>query len=607
MKSIEKDLKGFTTRFILRTEGISYFIIVPMITFYVITCVGITPEQMLLFLKIVAVVFIISFATTQINNIIVISPVTRYFKKLVNNEHVDDQEYAAAKKRFLALPYLHSFGAFFRWIFGLAIALIPFSFLADLSGTQSFNLLMIVFINAPLGAVLYFLLTELYVQKLLNGGAFSKWAGAEFKYRIMMFTRLWISILVISFVPFATLLTYFLIYADRSRVAEPYFFLKLAIIGSFGFIGTTLVAYALSRTIIDKVKIVLTFLKGVSEGRLYMESQEIAVQDEIALINKSVFKTKENLKSMVAEIAETSIELASASGELMDSAAMLARMSQDEAAIIEQTSSAFEEMSASFELNIKNTRVQSEDSGVISDGISVISDSSIILSRRIANLREKARDSVAVSEASGDQLRKTVLAINELSGYIANITEMIEMINDVADQTNLLALNAAIEAARAGEAGKGFSVVADEVNKLADRATSLANDIKKIISERLANITAMISFLKETEGAFGNIRGSITEIESIIDDVYSFTEELSGKNSEINDRVRRLASISADIYNSSTEQKSTNEELTKAIYSMSESSQQTSQNADIVHRAAEQIDFKAKKLQSLIDRFKLHE
>ncbi len=605
MSNLNKSMKNFAFQFIFRTEGISYFIIVPMLIFYVLTCLGLNEEQMILFLKIAGVVFVISFTTTQTNNILVILPVMRYFKKVLNNEPVSDEEYAKAKKRFLALPYVHSFGAFFRWVFGLGSAIIPFSILADLRPTQHFNCWMTVIINAPLGTVLYFLLTELYIQKLLNLGAFSKWARFDFKYRIMIFTRLWLSIVVICLVPFLTLLTYFLIYADRSQVHEPYFYVKLGIIGSFGFLGATLVAYVLSRTMIDKIRIVLEFLHNLSRGLLYLERREIAVEDELASINKSVFKTKENMRTLASEIASTTIELKKSCESLRESAAVLAKMSQEEAAIIEETSSAYEEMSAAFEMNIHNTKKQSEESNIISENISVISDSSLVLSKRIENLKDKARTSVQISESSGEKLKKTVVAINELAGYIENINEMIEMINEVADQTNLLALNAAIEAARAGEHGKGFAVVADEVNKLADRTTSLANDIKKIISERLVNISAMTGFLKETELAFNNISTSIVEIESIIEDVYSFTEELASKNSEIKSKVTRLSEISSEIYNSSTEQKATNEELTKAIYSMSESSQQTSQSADIVHRAAGDIETKAQKLHALVERFKL--
>ena len=93
-------------------------------------------------------------------------------------------------------------------------------------------------------------------------------------------------------------------------------------------------------------------------------------------------------------------------------------------------------------------------------------------------------------------MSKSAKVIEGLAGYLRDIDGTINAINDVADKINLLALNAAIEAARAGEAGRGFSVVADEVNKLADQTTDLVEGILSTITEKQTNrISSELSYI----------------------------------------------------------------------------------------------------------------
>jgi methyl-accepting chemotaxis protein len=164
-----------------------------------------------------------------------------------------------------------------------------------------------------------------------------------------------------------------------------------------------------------------------------------------------------------------------------------------------QTAASLEEVSASVGEISKNT---SEAAGVASEA---------------SKLGERTGDSMAKLSASSDE-----------------ITQVIELITNIARQTNLLALNATIEAARAGEAGKGFAVVANEVKELARQTAQATNQIR-------TRIETMRSNAKESKEAVAQINAIVARIHAAQNAIAAAVEEQSVTIGDVNRTINQAA------------------------------------------------------------------
>src|SRR5690606_11613150 len=95
--------------------------------------------------------------------------------------------------------------------------------------------------------------------------------------------------------------------------------------------------------------------------------------------------------------------------------------------------------------------------------------------------QEAVQNSIAGMNDIRDQIQETAKRIKRLGESSQEIGETVERISDITAQTTVLALNAAIQAACAGEAGRGFTVVAEEVQRLAERSAEATKQIGAIV------------------------------------------------------------------------------------------------------------------------------
>jgi serine phosphatase RsbU (regulator of sigma subunit) len=305
----KKAIRFFYIKYNAFTEGFSFFVVVPIVLFYVWANIQLTPTQMELFNKIWPPAFVFGIIFVLVNNWIVLIPVLQYFKKLLKDEPVSDDVYEKAKRRFLKLPIIHAVGAFFRWIVLLTNAILPFTLLSDVTRPQAVNMWLGPPFCAILGVASYFAITEILVQNMLNKGIFNKKIKTDFSPRVNLLQQLTTMSVSAALTSMFLLFMLFYITVENYKIATPLMYVRASIFVVISFGAGFLIAFLVNITIRDRVKIVVEFLKKIGGGDLDSQAQEVALHDEISEILVDVDDMKKKLRQSRDELIELNINL----------------------------------------------------------------------------------------------------------------------------------------------------------------------------------------------------------------------------------------------------------------------------------------------------------
>ncbi|MBR4671455.1 MAG: methyl-accepting chemotaxis protein [Butyrivibrio sp.] len=237
---------------------------------------------------------------------------------------------------------------------------------------------------------------------------------------------------------------------------------------------------------------------------------------------------------------------------------------------ITNTSAALEELSASMQ-NV------SETAGTIDQRLNEVRNATNNINSGVnegvskaEEIRNEAVDIKNDAQSKKDNTGNKMETLSQVleqsvkdSEKVAQISELTNVILDIASQTNLLALNASIEAARAGEAGKGFAVVAEEISSLAENSRQTAGNIQIISNEVTTAVKSLadnamhvLDFINSTVlsdyDSFVDTGEKYESTASFINDVLDhISEQTKQLNSIMNEMTEAVSSITDSVHQSS--------------------------------------------------------
>ena len=183
---------------------------------------------------------------------------------------------------------------------------------------------------------------------------------------------------------------------------------------------------------------------------------------------------------------------------------------------------------------------------------------------------QAVQNTIAGMEGIREQIQETSKRIKWLGESSQEIGEIVEMISDITEQTNVLALNAAIQAASAGEAGRGFSVVAEEVQRLAERSAEATKQIGALVKTIQGDTQdAVAAMEKSTQGVVEGAKLSVAagqslrEIGQVSNELAQLIGSISASTQVQTDMAREVAHSMAEILHI-TEQTTSNTRLANA-------------------------------------------
>lgn len=359
-----------------------------------------------------------------------------------------------------------------------------------------------------------------------------------------------------------------------------------------------IIGFTLSGKVSNKMNMLAEDINQIADGYLTREVSYVLLKrpDEIGNIARNVSDLKDKLAEVIGNTKTLADKIKASGYDLASSASGAAEASSQVVSAVEDITRGSLSQAESVQTSSENTNQIGEDIDGITDNIHTLND-------LVDSMKEASDRAMIAMEDLLAQNGDVTDAVSSIRGVIENtansvqeISQMTQIISEIADQTNLLSLNATIEAARAGESGRGFAVVASEISNLATQSQEAVVKIEevtqKLVEDSISSVETVDSLVSEFETQSDKImltRDDMSVLSENATKVQNSVSDTGDKADTINVTKESLINIMEDLSAISEENAASTEETNASMEELNSTFQVISQNAVSLQTIAEQL------------------